>query len=334
MSKAPEFSIVVPVYNACTIEPLFRSCLESILNQDFAGLELILVDDCSTDESRALLNEFARRDKRVHAHFLESKHYIGTARNTGTDLAQGDYVLYVDFDDYLYPDALSSLHRLVAYYDRPDIVQFGHRNLVCENPTLEWLAAQRRRPLLHKPRLLDRTQALSKFLCGRLAWPPWVRIIRTDLARQVRFPDIWAEDLPHALGLFQQARTVLHSRQQLYAHLVRPRSNETSCQGAEHFQAQVVLCRHLDKIIHDQGLNEKFPTQSQRFRTSRFLDALKSMTAFDYTADDARIWCDLVAKHTPTLPWLVRLMPRTVLNRSMRERRRLHAGLRDFKRYL
>ena len=104
-------SMLVPVYNVAQFLP---RCLDSILSQTYQNLEIILIDDGSTDGSAAICDEYAARDSRIRVIHKENEG-IGYARNTGLDAATGELLMFVDSDDYLSSDALQCLYdRLVA----------------------------------------------------------------------------------------------------------------------------------------------------------------------------------------------------------------------------
>lgn len=101
------FSVVVPVYN---VEKYLRECVDSILCQSFADFELILVNDGSKDGSGAICDEYAAGDSRVKVIHKENGGQ-STARNKGTDAARGEYVVYLDSDDFIADrDFLRELH--------------------------------------------------------------------------------------------------------------------------------------------------------------------------------------------------------------------------------
>ena len=106
-------SIVVPVYN---VEKYLRECVDSLLAQDFQDCEILLVNDGSTDSSPAICEEYARRDGRIRVIHQENQG-LSAARNTGIDAAQGEYLLFVDSDDYLPEGALSHLHALAVEHN-------------------------------------------------------------------------------------------------------------------------------------------------------------------------------------------------------------------------
>ena len=110
-------SVIVPVYNA---EQTIRRCVASILDQQFTDLELLLVDDGSTDGSGAICDEFAARDARVTA-IHQKNAGVSAARNHALDLAQGVYLQFLDSDDWITPAATRSLVR-AAEAHRCDLV--------------------------------------------------------------------------------------------------------------------------------------------------------------------------------------------------------------------
>ena len=103
----PAVSIIVPVYNA---ERTVGRCIESILNQEYSDFELLLVNDGSTDASGSLCDGYAAKDARIRV-IHKKNGGVSAARNTALDLAQGTYLQFLDSDDWLTPDATSSLVR-------------------------------------------------------------------------------------------------------------------------------------------------------------------------------------------------------------------------------
>ena len=98
-------SIIVPVYKA---EPYIRKCIDSILSQTFTNFELLLIDDGSPDNCGKICDEYAELDARVHV-FHKENCGVSAARNLGLDHAKGDYVCFIDSDDWIDPDMLETL---------------------------------------------------------------------------------------------------------------------------------------------------------------------------------------------------------------------------------
>ena len=101
----PRISVVVPIYD---VESYLATCLQSVARQTVRDLEVIMVDDGSTDGSRALAERFASRDRRFRL-VTQPNGGLGRARNMGSDLATGEFLAFVDSDDVLPHDAYERL---------------------------------------------------------------------------------------------------------------------------------------------------------------------------------------------------------------------------------
>lgn len=100
-----KISVIVPVYNT---EVYLRECADSILLQDYQNMEVILVDDASTDNSGRICDDYGRKDERVHVVHKENGG-PGSACVAGMNVASGDYYMFVDSDDYVEPDTLTGM---------------------------------------------------------------------------------------------------------------------------------------------------------------------------------------------------------------------------------
>jgi glycosyltransferase involved in cell wall biosynthesis len=115
--QAPLFSIIVTSYNR---EKYIAETLDSILSQSFAAYELILVDDCSTDETFQIAKSYKNKFKKIVFHQNEKNIGQFTNRNFGASLAKGEYILYVDSDDTIKDGTLSYLYDIVSTYKNVD----------------------------------------------------------------------------------------------------------------------------------------------------------------------------------------------------------------------
>lgn len=102
----PSITIIVPVYN---VEQYLRQCMDSILNQTYQEIEVLLVNDGSTDASDEICREYAERDNRIR-YFVKENGGLSDARNYALDRATGEYVTFVDSDDFLMEQALEKLY--------------------------------------------------------------------------------------------------------------------------------------------------------------------------------------------------------------------------------
>ena len=127
--SAPKVSVIIPVYNT---EKYLRECLDSVLNQSLRDIEIICVDDGSTDSSPQILEEYAKRDSRVKILRQQNK-FAGVARNNGMKIARGEYLCFLDSDDTF---ASEMLEKMVARAEATgaDIVCCDFKNEYADNP--------------------------------------------------------------------------------------------------------------------------------------------------------------------------------------------------------
>lgn len=94
----PKVTFIVPIYNT---EKYLKQCLDSILNQTLKEIEVICIDDASTDNSAVIIRKYSENDDRVKCVFLKESRSALVARKIGVELAKGEYILFVDSDDYI-----------------------------------------------------------------------------------------------------------------------------------------------------------------------------------------------------------------------------------------
>ena len=158
----PKISIIVPIYNT---KDCLRNCVSTLLSQSYPHFELLLIDDGSTDGSAAICDEFKAKDNRVKV-VHKANGGVSSARNCGLDLAQGDFVCFVDSDDWVEKDYLHDLVRFMDgnvdgmkqwlsqhvpnYQDDPNFQQFRDSNpdaseadILSSYGSLAWLQTNR-----------------------------------------------------------------------------------------------------------------------------------------------------------------------------------------------
>lgn len=113
MEKNPLISVIVPIYD---VESYLPKCVESVLRQTYTNLEIILVDDGSPDNSGKICDDFAARDPRVRVIHKENGG-LSSARNAGLDAAHGEYITFLDSDDWIAEDAYEHLLSVMRKYD-------------------------------------------------------------------------------------------------------------------------------------------------------------------------------------------------------------------------
>ena len=184
----PEISIIVPVYN---VEKYLKRCIDSILNQSFTNFELILVDDGSTDNSGKIIDEYAIKDERIKVIHKENGGQ-GSARNRGLDIAKGNYIGFVDSDDWIHKDMYKCMYQIISE-DNTDIVQVGH------NTVEEY--TEDKRCNINDLNIICIDNIIEKFAdCNSFEILPLIfpvnKLYRRELWKNLRFPEgKFAEDL-------------------------------------------------------------------------------------------------------------------------------------------
>lgn len=132
----PKVSIIIPVYN---MEKYLRQAMDSVVNQTLKDIEIICIDDCSTDNSLMILKEYAEKDNRIILIEQRINQGQGAARNMALDMAQGDYIMCLDPDDWLELDACEIAYNQISKNGN-DFVIFNHRQ--CHEKTKKAVVAK------------------------------------------------------------------------------------------------------------------------------------------------------------------------------------------------
>ena len=119
--RMAKVSVLIPVYNTAKY---LQKCLDSVINQTLYDIEIVCINDGSTDESRFILEEYAKKDIRIKVHNKENGGLVA-ARKTGLELATGEYIGFVDSDDWIEPDMYEKLYNLASQYNA-DLITCGY----------------------------------------------------------------------------------------------------------------------------------------------------------------------------------------------------------------
>ncbi|MBX9136408.1 MULTISPECIES: glycosyltransferase [unclassified Clostridium] len=172
-------SIIVPVYN---VEKYLEKCIESILNQTYENIEIILVDDGSTDNSLNICNFYASKDKRIKVIHQENRG-VSYARNVGLNLAKGDYIGFVDSDDYIEDNMYEILINDILENDS-DISICGFKQLTLDNNIIFNYGT-------NKKIVLSKEKALEGFISDKFIkefmYAPWNKLYKRSIVTNVKF---------------------------------------------------------------------------------------------------------------------------------------------------
>lgn len=210
-------SVIIPVYN---VERYLDRCLQSVVEQTCRDLEILVVDDGSTDSSGTLSDKWAERDSRIRV-IHKTNGGLSDARNAALDVMTGEHVFMLDSDDWLQRDAIEALYRLMTD-NGADIAVGGWRD-VYEDEEVEPSAPTTLTPHV---RCYTRDEALRAiFYQKNLTHSAWGRLYRAELFNGIRYPvGRLYEDLAIAYPLYGRVNKVVQVDTPLYNYLQRPTS--------------------------------------------------------------------------------------------------------------
>lgn len=239
----PKVSVIVPVYN---VEDYLEKCVDSIINQPFSDMEIILVDDGSPDNCGKICDNFAEKDSRVKVIHKENGG-ISDARNVGVEAANGEYICFIDSDDFMEPNLLDKLYGLAQKY-HADIAVGGiyncyinYRSPQCEK-IIEFCCGKE--------------EALKKMLEGvEIPGSLCSKLILRKLMGKRKFPvGKTYEDAFYLPELLLDAETIAVTTEPLYTYWHRSNSITTTAFSERSMDA-ISAYEHTLDVISKRQLN-------------------------------------------------------------------------------
>lgn len=270
-----QLSIIVPIYN---VEKYLDRCMESLLNQTLGDIEIIMVDDGSPDRCPQMCDKYAKRDNRIKV-VHKKNGGLGYARNSGLEVATGEYVAFVDSDDYVDIRMYETLYSKAVEYDADAVFcglrrSFNDKRFVArrdvetetiffgnnvKNLALDFIASEPKEKCEHKYEM-----------------SVWHSIYRSKLIKDasIKFMserDIVSEDLPFQVEFFKVANTVCFIPDVLYTYCMNNTSSLTNTFKFDKFYGEVRLFHYLrDSVATSDPSN----IRAKRF----FIGYMRSMS--------------------------------------------------------
>jgi len=174
----PLISIIIPVYK---VEPYLRKCVDSVLAQTYTNLEIILVDDGSPDNCGKICDEYAEKDKRIVVIHKENGG-LSDARNAGLDIMKGEYVAFVDSDDWVSVKYIEDMYSNLAKYDAD--ISLSGTIYVYENNKKDMVLA-----ISKNEGLYTQKEAVENFFYQKGIYPSaYSKLYKTELFKTIRYP--------------------------------------------------------------------------------------------------------------------------------------------------
>jgi len=298
MSKlfSPAVSVIVPVFNA---EKYLGACLESIAAQTFTDFEVIVVDDCSTDNSTAVAEKFFERfDGRLKIISLdENTGNPSTPRNEGLNFSRGEYIFFMDNDDLLTPNALATFFDAAETF-QADVVYTERAWLCDEAENISVTSLDKKISPVAEPTLETEnfSERVENFLRTDYGWAPWSKFLRRDflLANKIFFPHVKiSEDVLWSFKVTCLAENFLRLPTPLYiCRTVKNSWSRVEREPADEIKFWLdPLCKGLDYLddfmdeinFFAQNPNYRFDVTNffVKMQVAGMLDALEKLSRVD-----------------------------------------------------
>lgn len=270
MKKVNLVSVVVPVYN---VEKYLKKCIESILRQSYDNFELIIVDDGSTDSSGKICDEIKSIDNRITVYHKENGG-LSDARNYGIDRANGDYITFIDSDDYIHEDFLKTLVELVVKYNT-DISIVGSVALE-EGKSVNEINTNK---IIEK--CMNTEEALECMLLRRgFGISAWSKLYKTDLFNDIRYPKgLLYEDTYTTPYVIDKCDKIAYNSQKMYYWVQRQDSITHRKLADKDFK----LFDSFDELV--KFINKNYPNISEaaecRYIDDSFITIMRRLVYSD-----------------------------------------------------
>lgn len=211
--KKPKLSIIVPVYN---VEQYLKRCLNSIFNNTFQDFELIIINDGSTDKSEDVILEFVDKYKDKIIYLSKKNAGVSIARNDGIKKARGNYITFIDSDDYIEPNMFETMMKKMAQDDF-DIVVCDAKIVYEDSNDSRVVSSGYIQDLYHKNRIRETMPVFYPVM--------WNKIYKTEIVKKIQFTSgVWYEDMEYLLKLYPHINSIGVVKKPLYNYLQRKNS--------------------------------------------------------------------------------------------------------------
>lgn len=269
--EKPLISVIIPVYK---VEPYLKKCVDSVINQSYKNLEIILVDDCSPDSCPQMCDEYKKTDGRIKVIHHAVNGGLSCARNSGIEAASGEYIAFVDSDDFVNPSMIEVLYSELAG-NNCDIAVCGVKHIF-ENDTVllsERAAAGRKKIMSGTDAvkmIYSDTDSVSFSACNKL--------YKTALFDDVRFPSQKLhEDVFTTYKLYFKAERIVFTDTELYYYLQRGgsimHSQNKKISLGDALEAVDEFGLYCEEHISDEALKKEFAEMKNVMKADFALDS-------------------------------------------------------------
>lgn len=239
MNEKPFFSIIAPVYN---VQNYLDKCIESVNDQKFKDYELILIDDGSTDKSKAICDFYACKYQRIVCVHQENAG-LSEARNTGIRKAKGEYIVFLDSDDMLSKNALHNLYEVIQKNNEPDWVISRRETLIDGEEKVsacQYVFEEEKFMKLSRAELYREIQKFSDCLLG--VWIFTVKRVYLINENLFFYPKILHEDEEWVPRLFFSKGQIAFNNSFLYVYRMERKGSITAGVNVKRMFDRILIC--------------------------------------------------------------------------------------------
>lgn len=175
----PLISVIIPIYN---VEPYLRQCVDSVINQTYTNLEIILIDDGSPDNCPAICDDYASKDNRIIV-IHKKNGGLSDARNVGLDICKGDFIYFLDSDDFIGNETINDLYKAI-HDDSQIAISIGYFTAVHNDRDYKVFHP---RWIFSEPQVIQPEEFAFKMLSEQSNFAATAKLYRSTLLRNIRF---------------------------------------------------------------------------------------------------------------------------------------------------
>lgn len=278
-----KFSFVIPVYN---VEKYLSRCLDSIFSQNYSNFEVICVNDGSSDDSLTILNHFSTLHSNMRVISQENRG-LGEARNTGAKYVTGDYLWFIDSDDWIELGALDILYNYIKEEGDKDMIIFDcFQSKNIEDRSSGFQA------IWQNPSNLDKVEYIKLLLDRQGLFAAWNRVYKVDkyLLSNFHFPQGFYEDLSQIVLFTGHIESIGYIRKQLYYYFYNENSimRKSDKRIFDIFKQQEIVCKALmNKQVYHSDI--------AYFKNSNIIDTYKK--TLNAEKDIYNLYFDFMRNH-------------------------------------
>lgn len=269
-----KITVIVPIYNSSSH---LNRCIDSIINQTYKNLEIVLINDGSNDNSLEIINRYKKSDKRIIIIDKENSG-VSDSRNKGIDVANGEYITFVDADDWLESDAIKNLYKCIKKNSNYSVVRGKYYKEFCDGS--HTISSEKIRPNNNIESLIN------SVLSGDLYCYMWLLLIKTDVIKNRIYFDTnlaMMEDTIFYLDLLLDGNNIYFSNDITYHYYFNTNSASRSISNCIRNYHNALLVNKIFKDkLENKRKNSKYREKIYNTKTSKSIaETINSLFKYD-----------------------------------------------------